>query len=113
VEALIAPHLGPLVDRMKDDLIWTAERFGQRQVRAYAKTLSKAITALSAGPSVAGAKTRDDIGNGVMTLLVARARRKGRHFIVFRRADLDQDELEVLRILHDALDLPNHFGGEG
>ena len=36
--------------------------------------------------------------------------RKGRHFIMFRTGhDKDRKVIEVLRILHDAMDLPRHL----
>jgi toxin ParE1/3/4 len=94
----------------QDILIWTVEHFGARQARVYAMTLMRAISALTSGPSVAGARTREDLGSDVATLHVARARRKGRHLIVFRvRTNRDEHVVEVLRVLHDTMDLPRHL----
>lgn len=87
---------------------WTAENFGPRQARTYAKTLSAALEALSDGPSVVGAQRRDDINKGLHSLHVARASRKGRHFVVFRIARDEDRKIEVLRLLHDAMDLQRH-----
>ncbi len=88
---------------------WTVERFGEAQARVYAKTLSTALEALVAGPSVSGAKARDDIARGVFTLHVARHGRKGRHFVVFRIGRDEAGEIiDVLRLLHDSMDLPRH-----
>lgn len=88
---------------------WTVERFGERQAVAYSDVLITAIQKLHAGPQLAGVKTRDDIGKNILTLHVARAGRKGRHFLMLR-ADNDRDRvIEVVRILHDAMDLPRHL----
>lgn len=93
----------------QDILYWTAGRFGEAQARVYADTLSAALQALTAGPTVLGAKIRDDIAKGVFTLHVARGGRKGRHFVVFRVGkDEGREVIEVLRLLHDAMDLPRH-----
>lgn len=88
---------------------WTVERFGERQAVAYSEILITAIQELHAGPQLAGVKARDDIGKNILTLHVARAGRKGRHFLMLR-ADNDQDRvIDVVRILHDAMDLPRHL----
>ena len=91
-------------------LRWTVSRFGERQARIYAATISAALNDLAADPKIVGAKQRDDILKGLFTLHVARKRRKGRHFIMFRLQHApDCDVIEVLRLLHDAMDLPRHL----
>lgn len=93
----------------QDILRWTLEHFGEPQARVYAETLSTAVEALADGPTVIGAKTRDDIARGLYTLHVARQGRKGRHFVLFRVGhDQEREVIEVLRLLHDAMDLPRH-----
>ena len=87
---------------------WSLEHFGRQQARAYAATLSLAIEALASGPSAVGAKARDDIGKGIFSLHVARAGRRGRHFVVFRVARRQDLTLEVLRLLHDSMDVQRH-----
>jgi toxin ParE1/3/4 len=86
---------------------WTVENFGVQQAEAYAQTLSLAIEALHDGPEVLGVTVRDDLGLGVRTLHVARQGRKGRHFVVFRAAP--EQTIEVLRLLHDSMDLARHL----
>jgi toxin ParE1/3/4 len=88
-------------------LRWTAERFGQAQARSYAGTLSAAIEALAEGPSVVGARRRDDVSEGLFTLHVARGKCKGRHLVMIR-IGRDRDVIEVLRVVHDSMDLPRH-----
>ncbi|QBQ98546.1 type II toxin-antitoxin system RelE/ParE family toxin [Paraburkholderia pallida] len=88
---------------------WTIEQFGFAQGHAYAITLSLALQDLTNGPSLPGVRARDEIVSGIMTLHVARNRRKGRHFVMFRVHAKDARTIEVLRILHDAMDLPQHL----
>lgn len=102
-----------LADAAKADLRgivdWTAEHFGDGQAKAYSSTISTAIRALTAGPDTIGVRSRDDLGKGVFILPVARSGRRGRHLIVFRVAsDRNARTLQVLRVLHDAMDLPRH-----
>lgn len=87
-------------------LAWTQQHFGTRQARTYARTLALALRALTDGPEVAGVKARDDILPGVFVLHVARQGRKGRHLIIFRLGR--KHGIEVLRILHDSMDLTRH-----
>jgi toxin ParE1/3/4 len=89
---------------------WTKEQFGEAQARDYAETLSKAIEALPDWPNVPGVRRRDDILKGLFALHVTRSGRKGRHIVMFRVAsDKDRPVIEVLRILHDSMDLPRHL----
>jgi toxin ParE1/3/4 len=93
----------------QDILRWTVEQFGEAQAHIYAETLSAALEALAAGPTVVGARARDDIAKGLFTLHVARHGRRGRHFVLFRIGrDEEREVIEVLRLLHDAMDLPRH-----
>jgi toxin ParE1/3/4 len=85
---------------------WSAVNFGQQKAVAYAETLSLAFSALAEGPEVLGAKRRDEIGNGILTLHAARQGRKGRHFVVFRVGGAST--IDVLRLLHDSMDLVRH-----
>lgn len=94
----------------QDIVRWTSAQFGPVQAQAYAATLAAAFEALSGGPTVAGARARNDIAKGLFTLHVARRGRKGRHFVICRIGDAQGSEvIEVLRLLHDAMDLPRHL----
>ncbi|MDE0331673.1 MAG: type II toxin-antitoxin system RelE/ParE family toxin [Nitrospinae bacterium] len=91
-------------------LHWTSERFGDAQARIYADTLNEAIEALMEGPDVAGARRRDEIAEGLMTLHVARGGRRGRHFVLYRVSGVGEPlQIDVLRLLHDAMDLPRNL----
>ncbi len=90
-------------------LRWTQTRFGPQQAKTYADTLASALRDLGAGPSLMGAKPRDDIGPGMHVLHVARNGRKGRHFVLFRVETAQAPHaIDVLRLLHDSMDLPRH-----
>jgi len=94
-------------------LEWSARQFGEAQARHYVETLTRAIEALSEGPWVPGAKARDEIGAGLLTLQVARKGRRGRHFLLFRVGrEAGRQVIDVLRVLHDAMDLARHLDPE-
>ncbi len=94
-------------------LLWTLEQFGDAQARAYADILSAAVQALIAGPEQPGIKARPEIGRDLYTLHVARYGRRGRHFVLFRADAGSADrQIEILRILHDSMDLARHVPGD-
>ena len=91
---------------------WTKDQFGEAQARGYAQTLSAALEALAdGGPTTIGAKARNEIAKGLFTLHVARQSRKGRHILLFRvgQEDARREAIEILRVLHDAMELPRHL----
>lgn len=100
-----------LTSRAEQDFIeivqWTADNFGPQQAAVYTETLSLAISELAEGPEVFGAKRRNEISNGILTLHVARQGRKGRHFVIFRIGDATT--IDVLRLLHDSMDPVRHL----
>lgn len=80
-------------------------------MRVYEETLISALDALTAGPTIPGAKPVVDLPLGLLTLHIARRRRKGLHVIVFRvQRGSDGERIEVVRILHDAMDIARHLG---
>jgi toxin ParE1/3/4 len=94
----------------RDIIRWTAEVFGDAQARVYAATLSAAIESLAGGPTIVGARPRDDIAKGIFALHVAHHGHKGSHFVMFRIGkDRKRARIEVLRVLHEAMDLARHL----
>jgi toxin ParE1/3/4 len=89
---------------------WTVEQFGDLQARNYADTLSAALITPAEGPTTVGVRERAEIGRGLYTLHVARDGHRGRHFVLFRvgPSGRRQRHIEVLRLLHDAMDLKLH-----
>ncbi|MGK9234647.1 type II toxin-antitoxin system RelE/ParE family toxin [Inquilinus limosus] len=87
-------------------LHWTIQAFGPKQASDYQLTIGQAIRALEGGPDLPDSKARDEVRAGVRILRVARRGRRGRHILVYRV--IDEDVIEVLRILHDSMDLARH-----
>ena len=85
---------------------WTTRQFGSTQAERYSQTIDTALASLSAGPSVFGSR---DCSVGERNLRSLHLPRPGRHLIVYRVADAQRLEIEVVRILHDAMDLPRHL----
>ena len=86
----------------------SAQDFGPLQAEVYAETLELAINALrEKGPKTIGVKEREEIGPGVFTLHAATHKRKASHFLVFRVLEIRT--IEILRILHDRMDLARHI----
>lgn len=86
---------------------YTVEQFGARQARTYRTTLTSAIAALRAGPRLRASVSREMIAPGLRSLHVARKGRRGRHLILYREGPART--IEVVRILHDAMDLGRHI----
>jgi toxin ParE1/3/4 len=89
-------------------LLWTLEQFGDVQAETYSETLSAAVQALIAGPEQPGIKARPEIGRRLFTLHVARNGRRGRHVLFRVDARPANRQIDVLRILHDPMDLAHH-----
>lgn len=86
----------------------SAQDFGSIQAEVYAETLEMAINALREdGPETIGVKEREEIGPGIFALHAARHKRKASHFLVFRVLEIRT--IEILRILHDRMDLARHI----
>lgn len=89
---------------------WTNPQFGASQAVAYGGLIRDALDRLGAGPEIVGATRRDEIGSGYRTLHIARNRRRGRYFVLFRVvAEADLPLIAVVRILHDAMDPLRHL----
>ena len=54
-----------------------------------------------------GSRTRDEILPGLRALHVARHGRRGRHIILYRAGP--EREIEIMRILHDGMELRRHL----
>ena len=89
-----------------DIVSWTVVNFGAQQAQLYAELITHSIAELINGPDVIGARARDELGQDVRTLHVARQGKKGRHFVVFRTSSPNFGD--VLRVLHDRMDLQHH-----
>jgi toxin ParE1/3/4 len=103
-----------------DDLdairINTIEQFGEAAEDHYRDLLETAVDDLCADPDRADVKALEGAADGVRYYHIRNSRRRGarrignpRHYIIFRATD---DTLDILRVLHDAMDILAHLSGE-
>jgi toxin ParE1/3/4 len=101
-----------LTTEAKRDLInilsWTLDHFGKGQTRVYDKTIRSVLKELAQGPDIVGCRRREDIGPSLLTLHLAGKGRKARHFVLFR-ANATTGTIDVIRLLHDGMDLARHL----
>jgi len=88
-------------------VLWTVARFGERQARAYEGVLKSTLSSLRGGPSVAGARPRPEIAQGLYSIHAAGSSRRARHFVFF--CVVDKEQIEIVRVLHDGMDFPRHL----
>jgi toxin ParE1/3/4 len=98
-----------LGDEATRDLVgiirWTSANLGERQAEAYGAAIKALIGSLARGPAPVGSKVRDDIAAGLRTLHLRALGHRGRHFALYRACGT---EIQVLRVLHDSMDLARH-----
>ena len=88
---------------------YSADKFGRVKAAAYSGLLREALASLEQGPNVPGSAARDEILPDLRSLHVSRKGRRGSHFILYRA--VVPGVIEVLRLLHDAMDLRRHLPG--
>ena len=89
-----------------DIIAWTANTFGGRQARLYTEAIGRAIATLAGGPKLPGNRTHDDLSAELRILPIARRGVRARHVLLYRSQD--DEVIEVIRILHQAMNLPRH-----
>ncbi|MSP84022.1 MAG: type II toxin-antitoxin system RelE/ParE family toxin [Alphaproteobacteria bacterium] len=109
----------PAVADIEDVLLWSHERFGETGRRRYEALIGFALSDLAADPTRPTAQARPEIASEILTYHLrhgrTRVRRGGgivhrpRHFIVFRLRP--SDTVQVLRLLHDSMDLAGALTG--
>lgn len=105
---------------IREALIWSQERFGERASARYRALLKQALRDIAADPERPGSKERPDLARGIRTYHPFfngdRARggwgtvRKPRHLLVYRQRG--QGGIDVPRMLHDSRDLERHLPEE-
>lgn len=93
---------------VEDILEWTLEQFGALQLATYTVVINDALEALTEGPQLIDVRNRPELGDDVATLHVARHGNMGRHQLVFR-VDETACLIEILRVLHDSMELQRHL----
>jgi toxin ParE1/3/4 len=87
---------------------WTFHQFGLFRSRAYTEALTQVLADLVTGPSHPGVQ-RLDIGPLIFSIHMARHYRRARHMVIFRVASHESRSIEVIRVLHDAMNLQNRL----
>ncbi|MDO9589939.1 MAG: type II toxin-antitoxin system RelE/ParE family toxin [Microcella sp.] len=99
---------------VREALRYSALRFGPAAKVRYAALIARTLEDISANPLGAGSRERPELGDGIIARhLTSSAHASGvndpRHIIFYRLVGVNVD---VLRVLHDARDLPQHLEGE-
>ncbi len=98
-----------------DILRFTHNRFGDAARRRYQALIGAALEAVATDPQQVGSISREELGAGLRSIHLVYCRSmpnvgkvvRPRHFVFFRVAT-DQ-VLEVVRVLHDSMDLDQHL----
>jgi toxin ParE1/3/4 len=85
---------------------WTTKTFGKAQARRYGDTINRVLEQLVAGPELPTSRARPDLGPQVRVVAIARQGRRASHLLVYRSTA--GSDLEVVRILHAAMDMARH-----
>ncbi len=110
--------LAPAARRdIRDTLIWSEERFGERAASRYRELQKQALRDIAADPERPGSRARPELAQGVRTyhLFFSRERARGelgivnrpRHLLVYRRRG--EAVVDIVRVLHDARELDRHL----
>ena len=92
---------------IEDVLLWTYSEFGESQYERYKAIIAERLEELANNPDHPLAKTRPEIHTDARTMHLARVGVNARHFFLFRV--IGDDVVEVGRLLHDSMDLPEHL----
>ena len=96
-------------------MAWSRREFGRDAQLRYEALLDTAMRDLAANPRRLGARQAEDAAEGVWLYHLRHSRlrtprtervHQPRHVVIFR---VSSDRISVLRILHDAMDLPEHL----
>lgn len=82
--------------------VYTYQTWGEAQAIKYTNDLKTAMSKVACNPTLLG-KRRDKIRPGYFSYHV------GRHLFFYRIAD---EGIEIVRILHDSMDVKRHFPDE-
>ena len=101
-------------------LTWTHEHFGEQARLRYEALLVQAMIDVAENPRCHGSEARDEIAGLARTYHIWHSRNRvdkvhGRvhrpcHFLLYRVNDRKQ--IEIGRVLHESVDLPNHLPTE-
>lgn len=113
-----------LTEAARDDIAAilhvSAEVFGKRAYERYAALLATGLSDLRHDPERPGSTDRPELGPGLRAYHLRNCRKRAgaggamigapRHLLAYRIEGADR--VVVLRVLHDAMELAAHLGGE-
>jgi toxin ParE1/3/4 len=88
-------------------LKYTKDNFGLPQASIYKEMILKTLAALDDGSYIIGSKSCEEILPNLRSLHVSRKGNRGRHIVFYR--ETKNNIIEVIRILHDAMDLESNI----
>jgi toxin ParE1/3/4 len=88
---------------------WSRRRFGPEQARRYRAIVLATARELENGPVQPGTRDWGHIAPDLRAIHVARHSRQGRHYVVYRVSPDDAGVIDIVRILHDAMDFARHL----
>lgn len=99
-----------------DALEWSVKNFGDTVRDGYEALIIVTIDLIRVDPTVLGSRERDDLATGMRTLHLRTCRNEvspavrriasPRHFVVYRQVG---QAIQVVRLLHESMDVPNFF----
>lgn len=109
-------RLSPDAEADIDEILeWSVARFGAEVRDGYEELISATLEGLLDDPRHPATHDRPELGHGIRVVHLrssrsrvragARQIRTPRHFVVYRQVD---GVVQVVRVLHDAMDLPRH-----
>ncbi len=105
---------GPARRDIAAALTWSEANFGGPGRERYQAVIRQALANIAAGTAKA-AVLRPELGEGLQLYHFRHARgtpahvRQPRHLLAFR---IEGDVVIILRLLHEAMDLPSHLGDD-
>ena len=105
---------GPARRDITAAMVWSLEKFGADSRDRYRELIRRALNAIASG-TAHGAASRPELGDNVFLYHLRHARgepaivQSPRHFLVCR---IEGETAIILRMLHDAMDLPSRMADE-
>lgn len=107
-------YLAPEAEADIDDILeWSVTQFGKTIRDGYESLIDAAIRSVVVDPYRPGSHDRSELGRGVRSIHLrssrdavsqdARKIAQPRHFVIYRPAG---DVVQIVRLLHEAMDLP-------
>jgi plasmid stabilization system protein ParE len=101
----------PATSDIRDVLRWTLATFGTQQARRYQNLITSALLELENGPSSVRLRRQSNLGDDIWTMRLASPGNPASHVLICRCRQ-DSAIVQVLRILHSAMDPTLHIAAD-